>query len=72
MKTTSITFALIVAFLIAAFGIFYFVHPVLVLTLKDILWIVIIDAFLAFFANKMRFFVSFKIGAAGKTGGRED
>jgi len=49
MKTTSLVFAIVVAFLIAAFGIFYFVHPVLILTLKDIFWLVIFDAFSAFF-----------------------
>lgn len=40
--------AFVVAFLIAIFGIFYFVHPVLVLTLKDIFTIAFVDAIIAF------------------------
>jgi len=48
MKTTSIVIALTIAVILAFCTIFYFVHPVLVLTLKDILTIILLDAIIAF------------------------
>lgn len=48
MKTTSLILGLIVALIVAMLAVFHFVHPILVLTLKDIFWIVLFDGVAAF------------------------
>ena len=40
---------ILIAVCIAVFSIFHFVHPVLVLTIGDIFWMIITDVFIAFF-----------------------
>ena len=48
MKTTSLIIGLIVAVAIAMFSIFYFIQPVLILTLKDVCILILFDAIAAF------------------------
>lgn len=48
MKTTSFFIALVIAAVLAVFAIFYFVHPVLILTLKDVVILILFDVVFAF------------------------